>query len=144
MPAEKVQLSEILALLHQGKSHQEIADILSERHHVDYKRSSVSARIARAGKSKPLKQYDEEMPWQVRLEHHTAYPARMLRLMGRRRSGKKNTPANDKRLDGWLARMKRDGTVVVYLPDSPDGFHFIPGEWDAPDLPIKRDFPPEA
>jgi hypothetical protein len=127
-----------------GMSHAEIAEAIREATGYPVARSSVSAALSRHGDTKPLKKYTEEAPWQVRGEHQTHYAARMLRLLGRRRAGLENTEANDRRLNAWLKKLKDSGTVVIYIPESPDGFHRIPGEWDAPDLPVMKDFPPQS
>lgn len=124
-----------------GMSHAEIAEVVTQKTGYKVARSTVSAALSRRGETGPLKKWTEEMPWEVKSEHSSHYAARMLRALGRRRAGLGNAVDLDKRLDAWLARLAEDQAVVVYLPDSEDGFYYIPGEWDAPDLPIRKNWP---
>jgi hypothetical protein len=128
-------------MVERGMSHAEIAERVSQDTGYTVARSTVSAALHRHGDTQPLKKYTQEIPWDVKPEHQAHYAARMLRLLGRRRAGIKNSEANDKRLDAWLSRLERDEAVTVYLPESTDGFYYIPGEWDAPDLPIRENWP---
>ena len=59
----------------------------------------------------------------------------MLRCLARRRRDDPITENESKRLYSWLARMERDGTVVVYDPEV--GFAYgLRSPDDPPDLPI--------
>lgn len=67
------------------------------------------------------------------------YPARMLRLLGRRQTGKPLTEREDQRLDNWLARLKTEQAVVAYDPTHPNGFGYVPRQpGDPRDIPIRR------
>lgn len=125
-----------------GMTHAQIADEVSRRTGYKVARSTVSAALLRSGNARRAKKHVEEIPWTVKTEHRTHYAARMLALLGRRRSGAGNTPENDQRLDTWLSQLKSSGAVVVYVPDTPEGFYYIEGPWDRPDVPIMQNFPP--
>jgi hypothetical protein len=88
-------------------------------------RSSVSAALHRAGISGNQSRYREELPWRVKVQHIREYPARMLRLLGRRRSGQELTEAENKRLDAWLRQLEDNNAVVGYDPNSKFGFYYI-------------------
>lgn len=126
-------------MVEQGLTHEQIAEILSRESGRPVSRSTVSAALHRAGESKPAKKYEEEIPWMVRQEHQTHYAARMLRLLGRRRAGVTNSAEADQRLDSWLRSLSEEGAVVVYVEDTPEGFHYIKGKPDKIGIPIKFD-----
>jgi hypothetical protein len=95
----------------------------------------------RAGLSATASRYREELPWRVKVEHITEYPARMLRLLGRRRAGGDLTAEEGKRLDSWLAQLEAEHAVVAYDPESKFGFYYIEknDETDGKDgIPIHR------
>lgn len=127
------------ALVEQGLTHKQIAEVLSRDTGYPISRSTVSAALHRANETNPAKRYPEEIPWIVREEHQTHYAARMLRLLGRRRAGIANSAEADKRLDAWLRQLENAGAVVTYVPDTPDGFYYTKGEPDANGVPILRE-----
>lgn len=126
MPAPRLlpSVGELVALLEQGLTHQEIADHLRHTQGVAVSRSSVSAALSRAGVSKVGMRYKDELPWKVRAEHLTQYPARMLRLLGRRRSSVELTDEEDSRLDAWLESLEDKEIVVAYAPEN-GGFIYV-------------------
>lgn len=129
-------------MVDRGLTHQEIADSVSRETGYHVSRSAVSAALHRANQSNRAKKYVDEIPWTVREEHQTHYAARMLRLLGRRRAGTTNSQESDKRLDSWLAGLTEAGAVVVYVPDTPEGFHYTWGKPDENGIPIMRELPP--
>ena len=125
---------ELEAYLRDGLTHDQIVDEVYEATGVRLQRGTISSAIARAGLAEQIR-YTDELPWTVRSEHQRDYPAKMLRCLARRRRGEPITDTESKRLDSWLARMERDGTVVVYDPE----YGFAYGERspdDPPDIPI--------
>lgn len=120
-------------------THLEIAEMVSRETGYPVSRSTVSAALHRAGESMRAKKYPQEIPWKVREAHQTHYAARMLRLLGRRRAGITNSAEMDSRLDTWLRQLESTGSVVVYFPQTPDGFFYIPGEPDVEGIPVKRE-----
>ena len=122
-----------------GMTHKEIAEEVARLTGETVSRSSVSAALHRAGLSKSTARYSDELPWRVHLEHMTAYPARMLRLLGRRRAGLSLTQYEDDRLDSWLETLKERGLVVAYSPDR--GFLYVEADEvgdGARGIPIRR------
>lgn len=128
MPAHKV-LPDISTIRHwiedEGLTHQQVADRVFQQTGQVVSRSSVSAALHRAGLSATGPRYREELPWRVRIEHIAEYPARMLRLLGRRRAGGDLTADENKRLDSWLRQLQDEHAVVGYDPDSKFGFYYI-------------------
>ena len=130
-------------MVDKGMTHQQIAEEVSRRTGYPVSRSSVSAALFRAGEVSSAKRYPEEIPWIVKEEHQTHYAARMLRLLGRRRKGIANSAESDARLDSWLRQLERAGAVVTYVPDTEDGFFYVKGEPDIPDVPVVREVIPD-
>jgi hypothetical protein len=128
--------SRLKALADSGLTHQEIAELVTRETGYQVKRSTVSAALHRAGETQAAKKYPEELPWKVREEHQTHYAARMLRLLGRRRQGIQNSAESDSRLDAWLRQLKEAGAVVVYVPDTDDGFFYVSGKPDREGIPV--------
>lgn len=122
-----------------GMTHAEIAEEVSRRTGYKVSRSSVSAALFRAGEAQVAKKYPEEIPWTVKEGHQTHYAARMLRLLGRRLKGIANSAESDARLDSWLRQLEKSGAVVVYFPDTEDGFFYVQGTPDVPGVPVVRE-----
>jgi hypothetical protein len=128
--------AELKAMVAQGLTHQQIADLLTRETGYPVKRSTVSAALHRANETSAAKKYTEEIPWTVREEHQTHYAARMLRLLGRRRRGIANSEESNSRLDSWLNQLNEAGAVVTYVPDTDDGFFYVEGKPDKNGIPI--------
>jgi hypothetical protein len=104
-------------------------------------REAISGAARRYGLSSQRSRHDDTLPWKVRAVHAMEYPARMLRLLGRRRKGSAMNAAEASELDGWLAKLERDGTIVAYQPsDEQFGFKYIPVKYKDhdEDVPIRR------
>jgi len=121
--------------LDQGNSHQDIVQYVFDTTGERVSRTTVSAAISRAGLSKPQSRYQETIPWRVKVEHIRDYPARMLRLLGRRMEGQVLNPTEANRLDSWLQQLLEDDAVVVYDPQSGFGYASRRPE-DPTDVPI--------
>ena len=116
--------SELLKLVEDGLTHQEIAEWVERTTGRRVSRSTVSVALHRAGLSKDSMRYKEELPWRVKAEHLTQYPARMLRLLGRRRAGTELGEDEAERLDAWLEGLAEKDLVVAYAPDF-EGFIYV-------------------
>jgi hypothetical protein len=142
MPARLLpDKTKLRSLVDAGLTHQQIADWINENMGLDVKRSTIASAISRAGLSEATARYKEELPWRVRQEHLKHYAPRMLRLLGRRRAGLPLTEDQNQRLDSWINQLKSDSAVVVYIPDTEEGFHYVGGTWDHPDVPIREHLP---
>lgn len=134
-------LAALTKMVEQGMTHAQIAAKVSKDTGVPVARSTVSAALSRGGETEPLKRHASTIPWTVRVQHQTHYAARMLRLLGRRMGeGKPLSKADDGRLDAWLSQLDRSGAVVVYVPDTEDGFFYVEGTPDRPGIPVRKNF----
>ena len=109
----------------EGLTHQQIADEVSKETGVKVGRSAVSVALHRYGLAGSAPRYKEYLPWRVKTEHIRAYPARMLRLMGRKAAGKDLNEVDAKLLENWLEMLNRERLIVAYAPEDEQGFHYI-------------------
>jgi len=142
MPAQRLvpPVSELRRYVEQGLTHQQIADKIAEQTGVTLSRSTISAALSRAGLTVQRERYRDELPWRARAEHLTQYPARMLRLLGRRNAGASLTFDESDRLDSWLEALNDRDIVVAYVPDG-DGFIYVDADeiHDKPNgIPIRK------
>ena len=141
MPRPRVLPSEaeLARMVAEGWSHADIAAHVEKTTGHKVSRSAVSAALSRAGLTKSTPRYKEEIPWRVRETHATEYPARMLRLLGRRRRGLSLTDEDDARLSSWMEQLADWNAVVAYSPSA--GFLYVAadeiGDW-ADGIPIRR------
>lgn len=123
-----------------GLTHQQIAARIEQDTGVRVSRSTVSVALSRAGLSKDAMRYKSELPWKVRGEHLTQYPARMLRLLGRRRADITLSDDEAERLDAWLEALEEKDLVVGYMPEG-EGFIYVDADEvddHAGGVPIRR------
>jgi hypothetical protein len=123
-----------------GLTHQQIADAIKAETGEEVSRGAVSAALSRAGRSNPKNRYTVVLPWRVKVIHLKEYPARMLRLLGRRISDIPLSHQEEERLDAWLAMLWRENAIVAYDPDNThQGFHYIERtDADDPHVPIRK------
>lgn len=116
--------SELASMVEAGLTHQEIAERVEAKTGMKVSRSTVSAALSRAGLSSSGNRYKKELPWRVKAEHLTQYPARMLRLLGRRNAKAHMSEEESERLDAWLDSLTEKNLVVAYAPDV-EGFIYV-------------------
>ena len=131
-------------LLERGFSHQQIAEWVEEKTGYPVSIGTVASAVSRANLSEQQNRYEHHLPWRVSKQHAMAYPARMLRLMGRRSAGLKLTEEETERLESWLRKLEEDEAVVVYVPDTEQGFYYIQAEPDRAGIPVRKSLPAEA
>lgn len=116
--------SELARMVADGLTHQQIADRIETATGVRVSRSTISAALSRAGLATAGNRYRAEIPWRVSGEHLTQYPARMLRLLGRRNAGISLGEEEGERLFAWLESLEEKGLVVAYAPQN-EGFIYV-------------------
>ncbi len=98
--------------------------------------SAVSRAMDRVGLGR---RYQDCVPWRVLDVHRDANPARMLRLLGRRRCGQPLGPEKAGQLGDYLMLLRRARLVIGYCPADEDGFVYVPDAWRTgpnEDIPI--------
>lgn len=114
-----------LKQLNRTMTHQQIADWVYRETGHKVARSTVSAALSRMGETDRVR-YDDVIPWRVRVAHTNHYALMMLRYYARRKHELEITTDQSERLDSWLAKLKDMNAVVAYVPDSEDGFYYVP------------------
>lgn len=114
------------SMVESGLTHQEIADVISRETGRSVGRSTISAALSRAGLTDRIR-YDSVIPWpRIKMEHNHHYALSMLRLKARIDADLPVTEENLKRFESWERKLRENNAVVVYRPDSPDGFYYCP------------------
>lgn len=66
------------------------------------------------------------IPWDVRPQHRWSYHLMMLDIEVRLRAGVEVGDIDRKRHASWLREVLEYNAVVLYDPDTPDGFYLVP------------------
>lgn len=108
-----------------GMTHQQIADLITKETGIPIARSTISAALSRAGLTQRVR-YDEVIPWNpIKAIHNRHYALTMLRLEARRLASIPLTEEQEKRLAAWKEKLDSENAVVVYLPNTEDGFFYV-------------------
>lgn len=75
-------------------------------------------------RSQPTLDHSEVRPWRVKAEHVGDAIEHRLYDFSRRRLGRKLPRADERRLDEFLAFLDKQGWVIDYNPDTPNGWLF--------------------
>jgi len=120
----KTQLKNYLA---KGLTQEQIVEAWERDSNIRVSRSAIGMAIKRyeLASSRPRPNYMEMIPWTVRREHQMHWDARMLRLEARRRRGEALTDKEKRDLTQWRSRLDEADAVVVYEPDSNEGFFWV-------------------
>lgn len=81
--------------------------------------AAVYLRLRQANATKRQPSYKHLLPWSVKRSHTFAYPAQMLRLLGRREKGDVLAQPQERMLDRWLREIEEAQVVVCYNQDMP-------------------------
>lgn len=127
MPASKiVNEQEVLRWFEEGRSYQWMVEEYRRKYGINTVPSLWGNFRRRRGLARRTHRDDDLLPWHLKDEHRWLFPAQMLRAEARRRAGKKLRPEDERRLDNFIARLKRDGLVVHYDRDTEEGFFYVP------------------
>jgi hypothetical protein len=127
MPASKiVNEQEVLQWFEEGRSYQWMVEKYKEKYGIDTVPSLWGNFRRRRGLDRRTLRDDELLPWGMSDAHRWLFPAQMLRAEARRRAGKKLRADEEKRVDNFIDRLKRDKLVVHYDIDTKEGFFYVP------------------
>lgn len=126
------------ALRDEGKTYREIAAWVEAKTGEKVSPATIGSALSRAGLTSGAHRYVNHLPWVVRAQHITAYPARMLRALGRRDNGLPLSDLDNQRLDSWLKQLREEHALVAYVPESEQGFYYVDGDWPEDNIPIVR------
>lgn len=128
---------EVVRWIEEGRPYRWIIDEYTRKYGVETTQSMWANFRARRGLTPRLQRDDELIPWAVKREHRWKNPVVMLRAEARRRSGLPQSEVQQARLMSWLHWLSEDGMVVMYEPDTEEGFFYVPRE-DGDDDLIRR------
>ena len=131
--------TELRRYIEKGLTQAQIAEAWEKDTGVRVGRSTIAMAIERYGlhSAHPRPRYEDMLPWVVTAEHRMAWDARMLRLEGRRRQGKKLTEDELRWLTQWREQLDTQNAVIMYHPGTADGFFWVERE-DGDDDVIRR------
>lgn len=131
--------TELRRYIEKGLTQEQIAEAWEKDSGIRVGRSAIAMAIERYGlhSAHPRPRYEETLPWVVSTDHRMAWDARMLRLEGRRRQGKKLTEDELRWLTQWKEQLDAQNAVVMYHPGTVDGFFWVAREETDDDL-IRR------
>ena len=120
----KTQLKNYLA---KGLTQAQIAEAWEKDSNIRVSRSAIAMAMRRfnLASSKPRPAYTEMIPWRVRWDHRMAWDVRMLRLEARRRRGEALADKEKQDLTVWRSRLDAANAVVIYEPDTDEGFLWV-------------------
>ena len=135
--------TQLAAYLRKGMTQQQIVDAWEAKTGVRVSRSAIAMAKARygletVGHTRP--RYEDTVPWRVRVEHTLHNDARMLRLEGRRRQGRRLTEKELRWLEAWLRDLREADAVVHYDPYTEEGFWWMRREPEDDDI-VRRPRP---
>ncbi len=132
--------AELRRMVQDGLTHNEIAAEVTRRTGFVYPAATLSAALSRATLTETTgHRYFDCIPWRVRPSTRPPSRLRMLRLLGKRRSGFPLDDVSAARLDAWLQILERERLVVAYCPEQV-GFVYVDESLRGgpnPDLPIR-------
>jgi hypothetical protein len=127
MVASKIQNEgEVLRWFEEGRSYSWMVEEYRRKYNIETTIPMWGGFRRRHGLPARITRDVTLIPWAVKEEHRWEFPLQMLRAEGRRRSGKKLDPENERKLKGFRQRLHDDGTVVHYDPDTDEGFFYVP------------------
>ncbi|WP_026923124.1 hypothetical protein [Glycomyces arizonensis] len=127
MPASKiVNEQEVIRWFEEGRTYQWMVTEYKRKYNIDTVPSLWGNFRRRRGLERRTLRDDTMLPWGMKDEHRWLFPAQMLRAEARRRAGKQLRPDEEKRIDNFINRLKRDGLVVHYDIDTKEGFFYVP------------------
>lgn len=119
-------MQEVLRWLEEGRTYQWMVEEYARKYNLDVTISMFAAIRRRHGIDSRIVRDESLIPWAVKEDHRHSHAVSMLRAEARRRAGRTLTPLMEEMLNVWLAGLKRDGTVVHYDPETPDGWWYVP------------------
>lgn len=98
-------------------------------------RTAVWKALERGGKTNPLPNYKDIIPWRVEPEHRSTAVMVRIRSLVKQRQGLPLPEGEERLLKDWLLGMEEAGVVLNYHPEAPanaasskGGFYYSPRE----------------
>jgi hypothetical protein len=138
MPASKiVNEQEVVRWFEEGRTYAWMVEEYKRKYNIETVPSLWGNFRRRRGLARRINRDDDLIPWAVKEEHRWSYPLAMLRAEARRRAGMELKDNYSKRLESWLQMLSDEDRVVMYQPDTDEGFFYVPRETGDDDI-IRR------
>lgn len=127
MPASKIQNEqEVLQWFEEGRTYDWMCAEYKRKYNIEVVPSLWGNFRRRRGLVRRIARNDALIPWHVQEEHIGAYPLAMLRVESRLREGLPLRESDSSRLRAWKQMLSDGDMVVMYDPESVDGFYYVP------------------
>lgn len=122
--------------LAKGLNQRQVVEAWEKDSGIRVSRSTIGMAMKRFGfdSPNPRPRYEDMLPWTVRKEHTMVWDARMLRLESKRRRGEPLTEKEKRVLTQWRTRLEEANAVVVYEPETEEGFFWMQRRADDDDI----------
>lgn len=122
-----------------GFTQQKMVEAWEQESGIRVSRSAIAMAMRRQDVqvANPRPRYEDMLPWHVLDAHKYNTQARLLRLEGRRRQGRKLNAKELQWLTTWRRELEAHNAVVIYDPETEEGFHWVT-RTDADDDLIRR------
>ncbi|MGY1914044.1 hypothetical protein [Blastococcus sp. SYSU DS0973] len=124
---------EVIRWFHEGLTYDEMSRRYRAQYDIEMSPSAWGNFRRRRGLVRRIVRDDNLIPWAVEEEHRYRFPLRMLRVEARVRAGEPITETDAAKHESWLRFLRDENLVVAYLPETPEGFHYVtrePGDTD--------------
>ncbi|PSL04147.1 hypothetical protein CLV30_106152 [Haloactinopolyspora alba] len=118
--------NEAIRWMEEGKTYNEIIELYRTKYNIETSQSMWAAFRRRRGLDRRTVRDDSLIPWAMKREHRWLFAPKMLRLEAKLRAGKSIDKDDKARLDSFKERLKTDGRVVHYEPDTKEGWFYVP------------------
>ncbi|WP_207207318.1 hypothetical protein [Xylanimonas protaetiae] len=133
-PTKIVDEREVIRWIEEGRTYRWIQEEYRRKYGIETGLAMWSNVRLRRGLEPRIARDDQLIPWEVALQHRSNYNLAMLRVEARRRAGLDLRETDQRRLDSWLRHVAEVNAVVLYDPQTPDGFSLVPRETGDDDL----------
>ncbi|MFF3006365.1 hypothetical protein ACFVTF_26590 [Kitasatospora sp. NPDC057940] len=113
-------------LVEDDRSYEWMVQRYLEKYNIQTTISMWASFRHRNGLPRKISRDRDLIPWEVLEEHRWGYPVVMLRFEGRRREGRELSEYDAGRLDSWKQMLENGNLVVHYVPDTDDGWFYVP------------------
>lgn len=110
-----------------GMTQQQMVNAWEKESGVRVSRSAIAMAMRRqeVEAANPRPRYEDMLPWHVLDAHKYNTQARLLRLEGRRRQGRSLNSKELQWLTTWRRELEAHNAVVIYDPETEEGFHWV-------------------
>jgi hypothetical protein len=129
-----VDEQEVMRWFEEGRTYAWMVDTYRTKYNIETVPSLWGNFRRRRGLTRRITRNDDLIPWHVLPQHRWDYNVVMLRVEARRRAGSDVRTVDLDRLESWKRKLRDNGAVVHYDPDTEQGFFLVPRQPGDDDL----------